>query len=1055
MALASIAGSNLDAYGAPVTVPAGTGFTSAGTSLGSLAGAMGTNPVAGTLAPASVPGVTSNIGQLYPTSSVPISTRGGGGPAPGSKEYADRQSGGGGGSGSGSGGSDGKSGWDTAYAANDSQAQPYYDEFAAAANARLGSIEQGGIDQSLAVANMAGRAGFTAMDEARATGQGYGTALSNVGQYYGDQQAAAGQGYGAGAAAVGQAAGNAAGGVGQYYGDMLTGVGQYAGQTGRDAWTQANQTAAGIAGAGSQALSAGVTGGMQANQYANNIAATGGLGMTAAQQAQQGIGGAVQATQQAGQQAAAMGQQGANAINATLGGIQAAGQAGQQAGQAGQQAAAQAASGIGGAAAAGQRALTGLGQQQGDFGSTAAQQGLRFLGDQGYQQNLTEANVARNQARAAGAQLGAIEAQEGPSAAQAQLRAGLNAAQSSNLAMARSGRGFGGSASALRSAAVQNAQAGQQAANQAAALRAQETAAFRQRQAANLASSANVQLQAGQQVAAQQQQLAAAQLAQTEANRQAYLQSQGLGQTGLAQQAATEAQARQMALTGAQAAGQMNLAGAGMGLQGAGMGLTAAQAQAATAAQAAQTGMAGAGQNVAAQQAAIQGLTAGGQMGLAGAQQMTAAQQAAAQTGLAGNAQLLQAAGMNIDALQAGGQLGLAGAGLAQQGAQNQIAAQQAASQQALQGILGGGQLGVSGLTQGGQLALGGLQQASQSALTGLGQGGQLALGGITQGGALGLQGTDIARQSVGQAGTIGLAAEQQRAANAQYMYGLAENETARDLQIAGMQAGLNVQAANMQNQGIGAGVGAAAAMLPLLLMSDVRNKENIAPADAQSAQVLPMTPDLAGASSNLAGEYGRMYSEQAAQANAGQSPSEMAGRIGSDFASQARAKNMAENEAEQKKKEKMIGGFQGIGRDFASSMAGGGMNPAINPITGQPWMMSDERGKYLSDERDKTGASSGSSAALEAFANAPGYSYEYRDPNMPGAAPGRHFGPMAQDLERTPAGRSVVEEGPNGKMVNVPRLTMLEASAMSALNEKVDALAAKIRGGSKQKKAA
>src|SRR5678816_4960465 len=45
-------------------------------------------------------------------------------------------------------------------------------------------------------------------------------------------------------------------------------------------------------------------------------------------------------------------------------------------------------------------------------------------------------------------------------------------------------------------------------------------------------------------------------------------------------------------------------------------------------------------------------------------------------------------------------------------------------------------------------------------------------------------------------------------------------------------------------------------------------------------------------------------------------------------------------------------------------------------------------------------GSGPGEDEATRAVRAAPGYSYEYKNPNMPGAAPGTHFGPMAQDLE-------------------------------------------------------
>ncbi len=90
------------------------------------------------------------------------------------------------------------------------------------------------------------------------------------------------------------------------------------------------------------------------------------------------------------------------------------------------------------------------------------------------------------------AALAALEQFEGPSAAQSQLMQGLSAARASNLSLARSGRGWGGSASALNQAVDANARMGIDAANASAGLRASENAAWRERQAANLGSSADI-----------------------------------------------------------------------------------------------------------------------------------------------------------------------------------------------------------------------------------------------------------------------------------------------------------------------------------------------------------------------------------------------------------------------------------------------------------------------------------------------------------------------------------------------------------------------------------
>jgi len=204
----------------------------------------------------------------------------------------------------------------------------------------------------------------------------------------------------------------------------------------------------------------------------------------------------------------------------------------------------------------------------------------------------------RQNASEAAGQLGGLERTEGPSAAQAQLQSGLNQAQSSNLAMARSGRGWGGGASSLSQAAVQNAQAGQQAANQSAALRAQETAAWRQRQAANLQANAGVNMGLSQQAMqgqVNQNQIALQQQQQNDAAQQALYSgalqgagqsaqvglqgaqaAAGIGQQAYGQQLGAYQGAGQAAMAGIQAGHEANMgglqAGGSMALQGLGQG---------------------------------------------------------------------------------------------------------------------------------------------------------------------------------------------------------------------------------------------------------------------------------------------------------------------------------------------------------------------------------------------------------------------------------------------------------------------------------------------------
>lgn len=127
-------------------------------------------------------------------------------------------------------------------------------------------------------------------------------------------------------------------------------------------------------------------------------------------------------------------------------------------------------------------------------------------------------NSALGQSLGYGSSLAGLETTQGPSAAQNQLNMGTNQALASQLALARSGRGFGGNAAAMGLAQGNVAGIQANAANQSAMLRAQEDAAFRQRQAANFGNAAAIAQGAGTQFGQQGQ-----------ANLNAYLTNQGQG----------------------------------------------------------------------------------------------------------------------------------------------------------------------------------------------------------------------------------------------------------------------------------------------------------------------------------------------------------------------------------------------------------------------------------------------------------------------------------------------------------------------------------------------
>lgn len=69
---------------------------------------------------------------------------------------------------------------------------------------------------------------------------------------------------------------------------------------------------------------------------------------------------------------------------------------------------------------------------------------------------------------------------------------------------------------------------------------------------------------------------------------------------------------------------------------------------------------------------------------------------------------------------------------------------------------------------------------------------------------------------------------------------------------------------------------------------------------------------------------------------------------------------------------------------------------------------------------------------------------YEYKDASQPGTEPGPRYGVMAQDLERSNIGKTLVKNTPNGKMVDTVQGFGAVLAAQAALNKRLKAVEAK-----------
>ncbi len=404
------------------------------------------------------------------------------------------------------------------------------------------------------------------------------------------------------------------------------------------------------------------------------------------------------------------------------------------------------------------------------------------------------------------------------------------------------------------------------------------------------------------------------------------------------------------------------------------------------------------------------------------AQRARAAQniQAAGQLGLgqaaANDAREAALLGQGVAAQTQAGQLAAQGAGLGLQGMQGGAGL-------GLEGTIAGGQTAIQGQLAGGQLATQATAQGGDLALRGLGQGADAELGGYAQGGNL-----------YGQAGDIGLKGEALMGANAAQAASFDQDYQNRLLAAAGLNA-QQQQASNQQMMQIFGGLmGMGGSALGAFTGSDRNIKKDIEPTNDDEL-IVPATAivdqdgnpyDPYGQGTGISGPNQAQggASNQAATAASVQSPQSPTGESGGDG-----------------KAGKALGqGMMAFGEQLSQPGAPIQFVPAQQ--SGNTYMrpleMSDRNEKYAaSDEKAK-----------EAIEKTPGYKFRYKDPDAMGAEEGVQFGIMAQDLEKTPAGRSVVKKQPDGtRMVDTSRLALLEAGAMNALSKKVAELERMVRG--------
>jgi len=94
--------------------------------------------------------------------------------------------------------------------------------------------------------------------------------------------------------------------------------------------------------------------------------------------------------------------------------------------------------------------------------------------------------------------------------------------------------------------------------------------------------------------------------------------------------------------------------------------------------------------------------------------------------------------------------------------------------------------------------------------------------------------------------------------------------------------------------------------------------------------------------------------------------------------------------------------------------------------------------GVALSDEDQKTGITNSPESIRDLLRKVQPHEYEYKDPGGPLEPPGKHFGVMAQELEKSPVGKSFVTDTPDGKVVNYGQMAGVQMAGLADHEDRI-----------------
>ena len=314
---------------------------------------------------------------------------------------------------------------------------------------------------------------------------------------------------------------------------------------------------------------------------------------------------------------------------------------------------------------------------------------------------------------------------------------------------------------------------------------------------------------------------------------------------------------------------------------------------------------------------------------------------------------------------------------------------------------------------------------------------------GAQTGAQLGMQGAGMGMQGAQQAGQMGMAGNQMGMSGASTQAGLSAQKAA----LAGQQGAMGAQGAQL---GL-AGAGQKASNISAGAGQAMQGQQGAASAYG-NAQNLGIGKTQAQAGMYGSGVGAQQDAMQFGAGMAGQQQSSLMNELGmkGDFTGKMSGMTDAQLQdivAQQNAAQELDMAERGLTAQAAAAKANRPQAPsqtsqllstvaAVAPVAA---MFSDR--KVKKNIRAAKSSDLMGTKAIDGFLNdLYAYQYNYKDP---GHGEGKQVGVMAQDLEKSQLGKQMVENTPQGKMVNAAKGLGLVMASQARLNQRLNSIGA------------